>query len=320
MGSCDTHTASAAGDAGICSSAHLLNALRRQLESTRDRSLELYPPKFMSSERHFETSIDAMSALHSKLPLHAKTLTSAMECYVCHSHALLHQNCKEGHAVCEKCDLGLREGDARCGMCRTPLLSVSVQPVVGMKDLCTEQKTYTCPLCTDTRKRSMLELLHHVGDGQCASVVGKTRTLSERSLRDTRDRWVDILCNALCGADAKGLVEDFMGSSQRKVCAERDEACDRAKELEQVVSKYKEESTRSSERWGAEKSRLLMMNTDMGKDITDKNREINNLKSEVEKLKRELHLSKENVRVLRGNIIDITCCQEYRAKRPRSSN
>ncbi|KAK3284070.1 hypothetical protein CYMTET_8256 [Cymbomonas tetramitiformis] len=144
-----------------------------------------------------------------------------------------------------------------------------------MKDLCTEQKTYTCPLCTDTRKRSMLELLHHV---------------------------------------------DFMGSSQRKVCAERDEACDRAKELEQVVSKYKEESTRSSERWGAEKSRLLMMNTDMGKDITDKNREINNLKSEVEKLKRELHLSKENVRVLRGNIIDITCCQEYRAKRPRSSN
>ncbi|KAK3278505.1 hypothetical protein CYMTET_13567 [Cymbomonas tetramitiformis] len=198
-------------------------------------------------------------------------------------------------------------------------------PVVGMKDLCIEQKTYTCPLCTDTRKRSMLELLHHVGDGQCASVVGKTWTISERSLRDTRDRWVDTLCNALCGADAKGLVEGFLDSSQRKVCAERDEACDRTKKLEHVVSDMNEELIRSSERWGVEKSRLLMMNTDMGKDITDKNREINNLKSELEKLKRELHLSKENVRVLRGNIIDITCCQEYRdyseerrAKRPRS--
>ncbi|KAK3278503.1 hypothetical protein CYMTET_13565 [Cymbomonas tetramitiformis] len=32
----------------------------------------------------------------------------------------------------------------------------------GMKDLCIEQKAYTCPLCTDTRKRSMLELAHHV--------------------------------------------------------------------------------------------------------------------------------------------------------------
>eukprot|EP00854_Cymbomonas_tetramitiformis_P000879 gene879-1374_t len=41
----------------------------------------------------------------------------------------------------------------------------------GMKDLCIEQKAYTCPLCTDTRKRSMLELAHHVGDGECASVV-----------------------------------------------------------------------------------------------------------------------------------------------------
>eukprot|EP00854_Cymbomonas_tetramitiformis_P014944 gene14944-17663_t len=240
-----------------------------------------------------------------------------------------------------------------CGICNSRLLSVSVQPVIGMKDLCIEQKTYTCPLCTDTRKRSMLELLQHVDNGECASVIGKTLTLTERSLRDTRDCWVDILCDGLCGADAQWLVQGFLESSQRKVCAERDEACDRVKELEQDVlnmsgelrdlkiyknstedyfhelrvTKQKcDELSRTSEIRKVENDKLLKINTNIRKDIAGKNSKIRDLESELEKLKGELDSSKENVRVLRGNIIEINSRkedrgygEERRVKWPRSN-